>query len=347
MPFHQWMTAALYDPHQGYYCTPGLTRWGRKGDYRTSPERSSLFAATFARYFVELHRKFETTTELVLFEVGAGGGDFAYGVLDHMQRQYQDIYQNTWYIVHEQSEDLRRMLREKLKPFETQVLYKSMDALDPLDPGIIFANELLDAFPVHRVVKHNGEVREFYVNLDADGNFVWELESISSERLKEHLRRPELQLVEGQIAEINLGIEDWLKVAANKLAKGYLILVDYGAEAKQLYDFRARPKGTLRSVHRHQFAENLLASPGTRDLTTTIDWTLVRNISQDLGFKVVQFDVQDQFLMSAGILDELKSLTNEMETEAERIKMRTQSREMILPSGMAESFQVLVLSKGL
>jgi SAM-dependent MidA family methyltransferase len=211
----------------------------------------------------------------------------------------------------------------------------------------MFANELLDAFPVHRVTKRNGEVREFHVNLDDDGMFVWELGSISSERLREHLGRPELQLVEGQIAEVNPGIEDWLKVAAKKLEKGFLILVDYGAEAKQLYDFRARPEGTLRSVHRHQFAENLLANPGTHDLTTTIDWTFVRKVSQELGFKVVQFEVQDQFLMSAGILDELKALTDSMESEAERVKMRTQSREMILPSGMAESFQVLVLSKGL
>ena len=54
MTFHDWMEAALYDAEDGYYCGDRI-RWGREGDYRTSPERSDLFAATFARYFAKLH----------------------------------------------------------------------------------------------------------------------------------------------------------------------------------------------------------------------------------------------------------------------------------------------------
>jgi SAM-dependent MidA family methyltransferase len=346
IPFRDWMAAALYDPHQGYYCTAGLTRWGRKGDYRTSPERSSVFAATFARYFVALRRNLPPASEFTLVEVGAGAGDFAFGVLENLQKRSPDLYSVTRYVIDEQSEDSRRVLREKLKPFETRVAYESLESTEAINPGIVFANELLDAFPVHRVTRRDGELREFYVTVNTSGEFAWQLGELSNARLAEHLKRPELELAESQIAEVNLEIENWLALAASKLLRGYLILVDYGAEARQLYNPRSRPEGTLRSLVRHQFSDNFLENPGSRDLTTTIDWTLVRSASQELGFRVDQFEMQDQFLMNAGILDEMKLLTDEMESEAERVKLRTHAREMILPTGMAESFQVLVLSKG-
>src|SRR5688572_16597434 len=77
--FRGWMNAALYDDSEGYYCRLNANPWGREGDYRTSPERSALFASTFARYFAGLHENLGRPAEWTLIEVGAGDGSFAGG----------------------------------------------------------------------------------------------------------------------------------------------------------------------------------------------------------------------------------------------------------------------------
>ncbi|MBA3768113.1 MAG: SAM-dependent methyltransferase, partial [Acidobacteria bacterium] len=96
--FHDWMQAALYDADEGYYCRPELPRWGRTGDYRTSPERSPLFAATFARYFATLYEKLCAPEVFAIVEAGAGAGHFAAGVLETLRRWYPRVFAATRYV---------------------------------------------------------------------------------------------------------------------------------------------------------------------------------------------------------------------------------------------------------
>jgi SAM-dependent MidA family methyltransferase len=145
--------------------------------------------------------------------------------------------------------------------------------------------------------------------------------------------------------EINLEVEDWLTNIAPRLVNGYLVTVDYGSEAPELYGTAGREQGTLRAFRRHQFVDDVLAHPGDQDLTTTIDWSFVRKLGQRLGLETVEFERQDRFLLKAGLLEELEAVVAGSETEAEKIKLRAASREMILPNGMAASFQVLVQKK--
>jgi SAM-dependent MidA family methyltransferase len=86
-----------------------------------------------------------------------------------------------------------------------------------------------------------------------------------------------------QIVEINLGIDDWLKQVAAKLNQGFLITVDYGAEAVELYDTRHHPEGTLRGFSRHNFVDNVLDQPGDYDMTTSVNWTQVKTVSANSG----------------------------------------------------------------
>jgi len=86
LSFRDWMSAALYDEHQGYYLRRDVTRWGRAGDYRTSPERSPLFAATFAKYFATLYEELNAPPTWTIFEAGAGAGHFAHDVLASLRR---------------------------------------------------------------------------------------------------------------------------------------------------------------------------------------------------------------------------------------------------------------------
>jgi SAM-dependent MidA family methyltransferase len=335
--FHDWMQSALYDPEGGYYQRADCLRWGREGDYRTSPERSELFAATFARYFVKL---FEELDQLAIVECGAGEGSFAAGVLRTLRHQFPANFVNTQYIIYELSDDARRRAHERLHDFGDRVkFYSHWDEVD-VRSGIYFSNELLDAFPVHRVVKGDAGLSEFYVALDASDNFAWSTGPLSTPRLAEFCET--LELAEGQIIEINLGIDDWLAQVSNKLEKGFLITVDYGAEAHELYDARLRPNGTLRGFSRHGFVDDVLSQPGEFDLTTSVNWTQVKTVGEKLGLETIGFTSQDKFLMKAGLLEQLEYELSNANSEAEKASLTTGAREMILPGGMASSFQVLV-----
>ncbi len=192
---------------------------------------------------------------------------------------------------------------------------------------------------------HNGKLAELFVDLDEADGFVWTKREPSTPQLADYLARSGVELSEGQLAEVNLEVEGWMRCAANVFKRGYLILVDYGAEARDLYSAPHRRNGTLRAFHHHSFAEDALSRPGEQDLTTTIDWTNVRRIGEELGLQTVSFKRQDEFLLHAGLLDQLERMTAEAQNENEAVILRSTARELILPGGMSESFQVLVQGK--
>ena len=334
--FRNWMKAALYDPEGGYYQRADRRRWGREGDYRTSPERSELFAATFACYFVKL------AEELTIVEFGAGDGSFAAGVLRTLRDQFPSRFAETRYVVCELSAGARTRAQERLSEFAERVQFCSDWNKISAPRGIYFSNELLDAFPVHRVVMDEGRFSEFHVDVDYDGSFVWQIGPVSTPRLFEFAKEYSIELREGQIIEINLEIDNWFKSVAAKLERGFVVTVDYGAEAGELYDATLRPNGTLRGFSKHGFVDNLLSEPGEYDLTTSVNWTQVKTVGEKLGFKTIEFASQDKFLLNAGLLDQLQYRLDRAESEAERVSLTTGAREMILPGGMASSFQVLV-----
>ena len=343
--FRDWMDTALYDEYEGYYCRRDRQRWGREGDYRTSPERSRLFAATFARYFAGLHEELKRPAEWTIVEVGAGDGEFAYGVLETLQRRFPEVFSATRYVIDEAGAGSISRIRERLEPFSGRVRFESLDDTGSIETGIIFSNELLDAFPVHRVTILEGRLREFYVAVNESEDFILSPGPPSTPGLDKFLKAFAVRLKEGQVVEVNLAIEKWLGLAAKKLFRGYIITVDYGAEAANLYGSPEHFEGTLRAFHRHQLVEDALSRPGEQDITTSVDWTHVKRVGEQLGLATIDFERQDRFLLRAGLLEELEMQLLHVRSDAERLRLTTNAREMILPNGMASSFQVLVQKK--
>ena len=338
IPFRDWMEAALYDPAEGYYNRTDLQRWGKAADYRTSPERSDLFSATFGRYFARLYEELERPPTWTIVETGGGDGRFAQGVLRTLAEFYPQILAATRYFFDEKSPDAATRAREALVEFKERVTFGASAEFKSAEPWIYFSNELLDAFPVHRVVPEG----EQYVTVDETGKFVWTTGKFSSPVLKKIARK----LSPGQIVEVNLAIDDWLASIAAKMERGYVITVDYGAEEEELYDPLLRPQGTLRGFSRHGFVDDVLAAPGEHDITSNVNWTQVMAAGERLGFRLVEFESQNRFLLRAGLLESLVRSLKGIENKADQARLTTGAREMILPGGMASSFQVLVQRRG-
>ncbi len=347
--FRDWMQAALYDERAGYYCQPDLVRQGRAGDYRTAPETSPLFAATFARHFSKLFA--ERFLELgsppnwIIFEAGAGGGDFAYGILSSLKAHYPEVFAATSYVIDEVSPAARSRAAECLSEFNEHLTFQRLDEIDqPAIAGVCFSNELIDAFPVHRVIMRHGSLRELWVGLNQN-DFVW-VERDPGQPVAEYCRRAGLRLAEGQIAEINLEAEEFISRAAGLFERGFLVTVDYGAERNELLDSPDRFAGTLRAFHRHRLITNVLARPGEQDLTTTVDWTQIKEAGGRAGLRTIRFERLDQFLLSEGLLELLSEMVTHTQDQVEALRLSTSAREMIMPNGLAASFQVLVQEKG-
>jgi SAM-dependent MidA family methyltransferase len=321
------MNAALYDEVGGYYKRSDLKRWGREGDYRTSPERTELFAATFTRYFAKLYAELQQPSEWTIVEAGGGRGDFADGVRKTLQEQFPRVFAATRYARIETNEEL-----EKLPPVEV---------------GIFFSNELLDAFPVHRLILTENGLAELYVTLDVNEKFAWSDGPLSTAALAEFCREYGVEFESGQIIEINLEIDNWLSSVVSKLESGYLITVDYGAESCDLYDVAFRPQGTLRAFSGHGFVDDVLAQPGDYDITSSVNWTQVQRAGASLGLTTVEFAQQDRFLLNAGLLDQLTRAMSRATSEADKLSLSAGAREMIMPGGMGSSYQVLVQKRGL
>lgn len=344
--FYDWMEAALYDEREGYYRRSHSKRWGREGDYRTSPERSPLFAATFARLFAALYKELGKPAGWTIWEAGAGAGHFAHGILETLSHAHPEIFNATRYVVDETSHAARLLIKERLASFASSVEFSTLVESTALaENGMVFANELLDAFPVHRVTQREGRILELYVGVNDAEEFQWVERDPSTPRLSKYLEQLDIRLSEGQVAEINLRAVEWLKRAAATFNRGYLIVVDYGAEAHDLYDMSLRPRGSLRAFRGHRLIDDALLEPGEQDITTTVDWTTVMRVCGEAGLEIVSFEQQERFLLRAGLLEELARLEAEISSEAEAIALRLSAREMILPHGMSAHFQVLVARK--
>jgi SAM-dependent MidA family methyltransferase len=343
--FRDWMASALYDPECGYYQRSDLPRWGRAGDYRTAPETSQAFGATFGQYFADCFDLMGNPDEAVIAEVGAGAGDFAYSCLSFLQDYQPAFFDTTTYLIDEVSRSSQKKLRQKLKGLGAKVKFGPVFD-EPTEPrtGIIFSNELLDAFPVTRVVVKQGNLREMRVAVDRNGGFCWNTDHDAELVFAEYLDEVGLFLAEGQTADISLDARDWWSSTANALEHGYLITVDYGGEAVELFAPGIRPDGSLRAIADHQLQLDPLASPGRLDLTSSVDWTTIRKVGEAAGLETVFFGGLDRFLLEAGALDVLEQLAEERD-DATVVGLRHSVRELILPGGLAGSFQVLVQRK--
>jgi SAM-dependent MidA family methyltransferase len=347
LTFRDWMSAALYDGREGYYQRRGAERWGRAGDYRTAPERSRLFAATFARHLTKLYEELDGPSVFHLLEAGGGAGRFAHGVLTTLRRDAPHVYERLRYVFDEAGADSRRRAAGLLKPFAGRVEFRRVSDIDgKLEHAVVFSNELLDALPVHRVTVRGGRLLESYVGVDDGGAFIFVEDEPSTPRLAEHFERLGVTLEEGRVAEVNLEASDWLARAVEIVGSGFVITVDYGDEAAALYGAPHRREGTLRAFRGHELIEDVLRDPGEQDLTTTVNWTQAVADGERAGLRTLSLERLDGFLLRAGLLEQLELESARAASGAEVAALRLGAREMILPGGMASHFQVLVQQKG-
>ncbi len=340
--FADYMAACLYHPEHGYYSRVESHRFA---DYFTSVDVHPIFGRLLARQLAEMWDRCERPAEFVVVEAGAGVGRLAVHILDFAARALPEFYTALRYVAVEQS-GARRAAHDSVLAAHIFAGHSASAAALPQEVprGCIFSNELLDALPVHRVQCEHGELREIYVGLSGDA-LCDQVGPLSSPELGTYLSGHGIKLLEGQQSEVGLSACIWIHEAGMCLRKGFVVTIDYGREARELYDER-HLRGTLLAYTRNRAAEDFYAAPGEQDLTAHVNFSALDLAGGASGLARLGLVSQSQFLLALGRANEFADLYDDGQTEAERVRARLLLKTLIFPEGMGETFSVLIHSKG-
>lgn len=346
--FADFMGACLYQPGLGYYTSPGR-KVGAEGDFYTSITVHAAFGRVIAREIAQMWRCMGGPADFTLVECGAGNGRLACDIMDFLAEREPEVYRGLRLVLVEKEPSLESAQRSMLAAHVERIVWLSPDEFAAgrfTFCGCLYSNELIDALPVHRVLMTPEGLREFYVTLK-DGELAEELGELSTPAIAEYLERVAIELHPGQQAEVNLNGPEWLSSVSRALQRGFVLTVDYGYPAEELYA-PLRKRGTLLCYYRHQTEENPYIRLGLQDITTHVDFTSLMRRGEELGLRNDWFGEQYRFLMAAGIIEELEELERSSLSDEEKLRLRLTLKKLIVPQGgMGDTFRVLVQSKGL
>ena len=299
--FADFMATALYGPN-GYY-----TRSNAAADYYTSPRIHPAFGALLSVQLFHLWTLLDRPDPFQVLEPGAGDGLLCRDILTasrHLPDGFADAIKYT--IV-----DPFPMAGHDSPFTHANRIVADILALDPSSiPNpvhCILTNELLDAFPVHRVRMEDGKLRELYVAIESDvadgyeGALIESLGDPSTPALAARLSDLGITLSEGQTAEICPHIDTWADAASSLLDSGFVLTIDYGRTAADLYDPTSRPHGTLVTYHNHRQTDAPLHHVGRQDITAQVDFTTVQRAGESAGLSAVGNMPQGWFLQRLGL----------------------------------------------
>ncbi len=359
-----FMDLALYDPEFGYYAR-AARRSGRAGDFFTSVDVGPLFGELLEIQFAEMAAILGSLEAVVasespeskipnpeshfdLVEAGAGNGRLSADILRAARRRDPAFYESLRLHLVEASAEARLAQPDALGEVGDR-LSSSGASLPASFEGVLVANELLDAFPVHQVVMRDDGLREVYVDSAPRGLILRE-GPLSTPALAAYLDRLGVTLEPGWRVEINLRAVDWIREAARRLRRGFIILIDYGHEALELYS-ATHSTGTLTTYAAHQSAgpESSMPAPswlqraGDQDITSHVDFTSVRTAAEAAGLKTIGFLDQTYFLLgllAGGRESFAKSAIADFANDSRPLKT------LLMPGGLGSTHKVLILGKG-
>jgi len=347
MTFADFMTACLYEPGLGYYTSPGR-KVGTEGDFYTSISVHAAFGRVIAREIAQMWRIMGEPSTFTLVECGAGHGRLACDIMDFLAAREPAFYAAIELALIEKEPSLEAAQREllashvsKLRSITPETVANGQFTFS----GCLYSNELLDAMPVHRVIMGELGLQEIYVTC-RDGEFIEESGEPSTPALAEYLQQLGISLHPGKQAEINLAAAGWLLSIATAIQKGFVLTIDYGYTAEELFAPH-RKHGTVLCYYRHQVEENPYIRVGEQDITSHVDFSTIMQRGEIYGLINQWFGEQYRFLLSAGIMEEIQEMEDSEASDDEKLRLRLALKRLIMPEGgMGDTFRILIQSKG-
>ncbi|MYC26611.1 MAG: SAM-dependent methyltransferase [Nitrospira sp. SB0662_bin_26] len=350
LTFARFMELALYDEEHGYYTTGGgrspfaTSPIGRAGgDFFTVPSLSPILAKCLVRQFAEIDERLGHPPVFHLVEMGPGDGTLLRDLLQECREQQASLLPRLACILVERSPVFRRRQQDTLAAWQEQgVGIRWVGDLQSIPDGsltsTLLSNELVDAFPVHRVRMEEDGLRELYV-ISRDRALQERWGEPSTPELASFLSDLGVELPVGFTTEINLEAVSWIKQVARVLDRGVVITIDYGHTAQD-YFATERKNGTLMGYYRHTVTTDPFTRVGEQDLTAHVNFSSLARTGEQVGLTTTGFTNLQHFLMSLGI-DEL---VEGCDQESEAVQAAAQ---LLRPHGIGTTFKVLMQHKGI
>ncbi len=340
LSFARFMELALYTPTLGYYMRE-RSPFGKSGDFITAPDISPLFAQCVANQCQPI---LEALDGGEIVELGAGSGHFANVLL--LQLEKLDCLPNRYLII--EISPALRLHQQALFKKECPHLLPLIEWLPALPSnrmkGIIFANEVIDALPVHCFQVESDCIYERCVTWKHH-QFEWCLRPPTSSILLEKTRQiaHDYDLPIGYKSEIRLTVSSWIKSLADALQQGLILLMDYGYGRPEYYR-PDRSLGTLMCFHQHRQHDNPFLHVGTQDMTAHVDFTSVAETALANQLQLQGYTTQAAFLLNLGLLT---LASHSSLSEVQRYQDNQAIKKLTLPSQMGEIIKAMALSKDL
>jgi SAM-dependent MidA family methyltransferase len=347
IPFVRFMELALYHPQFGYYMRQpngeGHERIGWSGDFYTSSDVYPILGRALAVQARQMDELVGRPTPFTIVEMGAGKGFSARDCLAAIHAEQDDFASRVRYVLIERSPAMRELQRQNLAPWlSKQGLVTWVDGLDGLGPqsvtGLFLSNELIDAFPVHRIQVTAERTEELCVDY-RDGRFVDCLKPLSTAALAQYLQELDTTWPEGYRTEVNIQAMDWMEQVARRMDRGFVLTIDYGHTAQDLYG-PERKDGTFLCYFQQQTNEDPFIRVGEQDMTAHVDFSSLAAVGEKQGLHVTGFTNQMSFLMGLGV----EEMIRELEQESQELRAAI---HLLKPNGMGSTFKVLVQHKGI
>jgi len=339
--FKDFMEAALYAPGLGYYVS-SKDKWGPGGDYITSLDVSPVFGLAMGKQVHEMWLVMGSPRRFTMIEAGGGRGWLTGWMLDAFSRRYPGLFEAVEAIIIEKNPEAAK--KGILLEFADKVSFCDDigEAVGRFE-GVVISNELIDSLPFHRVIKRNGRLKEIYVGIE-DGRFIETEGEPSTRRLGENFSRLGFELPEGGRGEVSLLARDWIRGVAERLTRGFVVTIDYGAAARLLYG-EARD-GSVLCYYRHTVNSDPYRNVGEQDITCMVDFSSLKATGLECGLEVSGFTSQRNFLLGLGVLDELKEVIEPSVRVYGDIVHNQGIKELIMPGGIGDTMKVLAQRKG-
>lgn len=347
--FRDYMAACLYDEQYGYYRS-GPIRVGKEGDFYTSSAVGDVMAEVIARYSLDFANRIGY--QLAFGEWGAGTGKLSaaiFSAICRMSDQKELFF--TPFLIEDHPAHAASINNSFLEAgldlsptvFCSDQIWSGAAAKWMEQPMLLLANELLDAFPVHRVRRRGEKLLELGVSMDSEGAFFYVELPVTNPSIPEWLERDGIALLDGQATEVCPDARAWLIRLGKIMKRGRVVLIDYGHDAEE-YAAEHRMEGTLMTYWRHQGADTPFETPGERDITAHVSFSFIRSSAVEAGFSIVYYGTQKQFLMDYGAMELLVDHDGSDPFSAAARRNRA-VRQLLLSDGMSESFKVMILEK--
>ncbi len=327
IPIDKFISNALYNKNHGYYSK--RIPFGKSGDFITAPGITSLFSELIAIWIISLWEHLGKPKTFNIIELGPGDGRMC-RTLIRVFEKFPTFSKSAKIFLYEKSEALKKVQKKNLQDKKIDWI-KSFNKIKK-GPVIFLGNEFFDAIPIKQFKKFNNILYEQYVKLEKDSKIKPFFKKADSKTVFE-LKKYNLLKNQSFIEFPKQGLAELDKIVNTiKKLNGALLLIDYGFLTQ-------KSQNTLQSIKKHK-KNMIFQNIGNADITSLVNFNLIKNFLQKKKLKVNNIVTQNFFLKKMGIINRAEAVSKRMNFK-EKSDLYFRIQRLINPRQMGELFKFL------